>query len=51
METRPYNGSSRTPTPTHEIECIHPYKPQIVILSEAKDLKTKYKMFETRFFA
>ena len=28
----PTNGSSRTPTPTHEIECIYPHKPQFVLL-------------------
>ena len=26
------NGSSRTPTPTHEKECVHPYKPPFIIL-------------------
>ena len=35
------NGSSRTPTPTHEIECIHPHKPQFVILNAVKNLKNK----------
>ena len=29
----------------------HKHKPQFVILSEVKDLKPKYKMCETRFFA
>ena len=47
---RPHSGTlqrEQAPAPPYK----HKHKPHSVILSEAKDLKPKYKMCETRFFA
>ena len=47
---RPLQRGAESSPPTHEIEYVCPHKPKFVILSEAKDLKPKYKMCESRFF-